>query len=273
MLRRLLPALPLCLLLGAGAAPAQACEAIRVAPGASSGEVAGLAPPDGVRCYALEVGEGRRARVRVLDGRNVAFSVEGRVDAQADYAFVTERGTDRILVFQLLRAVAPEPFVLEVSVTGGRVEAPGGWRLDEGEGRASALAWLGPEGGPAGAAPEGGGSVAVNCAAGAPEPRLSMIFDGIEAGGLPEGGGAGAVPGWIEIDMAPEPRRYPVRLLYSEGYDPFWEVVEGLSPPLLDDLARGSRLRLLDASGAAAGEVGLAGSARLREAFARRCGL
>lgn len=261
MLRRLLPALPLCLLLAAGAAPAQTCEAIRFAPGASSGEVAGLAPPDGVLCYALEVGEGQRARVRVLDGRNVAFSVEGRVDAQEDYAFVTERGTDRILVFQLMRAAAPEPFVLEVSVAGGRVEAPGGWRLDEGEGRASALAWLGPE---------GGGSVAVNCAAG-PEPRLSMIFDGIEPGGLAEG--AGAVPGWIEIELSPEPRRYPVRLLYSDGFDPFWEVVEGLSPPLLDDLARGARLRLLDARGAAAGEVGLAGSARLREAFARRCGL
>lgn len=270
MLRRLLPSLPLSLLL-AGGAVGQPCQAIRLAPGASPGEaaaeVAGAAPPKGAACYALELGDRRQARIRILDGTGVVFSVEGLIDAQEDYGFAAERGTHRILVRQAARSAAPAPFVLGVSVTGAitgaDAEAPGGWRLDEGEGRASGLAWLGAE---------GGGSVAVTCAA-APEPRLSMIFDGIEAGGLADEAGGGGVPGWIEIEMAPAPRRYPVRLAYSDGFDPFWEVVEGLSPPLLDDLAQGSALRILDTRGAEAGEVGLSGAARLRDAIARRCGL
>lgn len=257
MLRRLPATLPLALLLASPAA-AQECQAIRLAPGASGGEVEGVAPSEGALCLALDLDERGRARVQILEGDNVQFGVDGAIKGQEDYAFVAEPGTRRIRVSQVARGAAPQPFAMRVSVDGTPAEAPGGWRLDEGEGRASGVAWLGPE---------GGASVVVGCAAG-PEPRLSMTFDGIDAPGLAEEASA-----WIEIERAPEPRRHPVRLAYSDGFDPFWEVVEGLSRPLLDDLARGTTLRLLDARGAEAGEVGLAGSARLRGAIARRCGL
>ena len=255
-------ALLLCLSpLVAGAQGCPGATAIRFAPGASSEEVAGLVPPDGMLCYDIGVGEGQQARIRILEGDNVVFGVEGLIDAQDDYAFVAERGTYRIRVMPLLRTATPKPFRMGVEIADGRVEAPGGWRTDEGEGHAGGLAWIGEEGGP---------SFALSCAA--PEPRLTLTYDGLGTAALAQAP-AEAAPAEIEIAVEGEARRHPVELVRYDGFDRYWEVTTGLDEPFLADFAAGSALRLLDAEGASAGEVGLAGSARLREAIARRCGL
>ena len=244
----------------APAARAEACEAIRLAPGAASEEVTGMLRPEEVACFAVALDEERRLRIQLLDGDNVAFGVDGQIEGQDDYAFRAGPGTHRIRVSQVVRSITPGYFTLGVSLGDGPSD-PGGWRTEEGEGRAGGLAWIGDEGGP---------SFALNCAA--PGPRVTMTYDGMGTAALARPDAEEAT-GWIEIEVGGDARRHPVSLTRYDGFDRYWEVVDGLSPPLLDDFAQGSTLRLLDAEGSSAGEVGLAGSARLREAIARQCGL
>ena len=258
MLRRAL----LATLIAAPAA-AQDCEAVAMEPDAEpdarSAEVSGVAPPDAGACYEIAVGEGRRARIQILDGE-VAFSVEGVIEGQEDYAFVAEAPAYRVRVGPLAGAEAP--FVMRVGVADPPPAAPGGWSVEEAEDRATGRAWTGEVGGP---------SFALSCAGG-DAPRVSLTFDGLGTAAL-VGADAEAAPGWIEVEAGGAPRRHPVTLARYDGTDRYWEVADGLSPALLDDFATGDTLRLTDAEGAVAGEVGLAGSARLREALARRCGL
>lgn len=267
----------------------QGCHPIALDPGATAREVAGVASPRGAACFAIEVAVGQRARIQILEGEAV-FSVEGLVEAQEDYAFVAQTAAYRLRVGARRAPDAPsdvagagaeagakagpkagsqgdepgagEPFVMRVSLSAARPAAPGGWLVEEGEGRAAGLAWIAGEGGP---------SFGLTCAAG-PEPRATLTFDGLGTAALARGDAEGA-PAWIEIDVEDERRRHPVRLARYDGFDRYWEVTEGFSAALLRDFAKGSSLRLVDAEGSAAGEVGLAGSARLRAAIARRCGL
>jgi hypothetical protein len=110
--------LALSLAFAGSALAAERCTAVRFQRGASSAETTGLAPAEDVICYSLETGAGQNARIQVLEGSNVMFSIEGLVDAQDDYSFRTERGTYRVLVGQLMRAAEPMPFRILMSVTG-----------------------------------------------------------------------------------------------------------------------------------------------------------
>lgn len=100
------------------AATAQTCQTIRFAPGSSSGMIEGIAPPDDLLCFRIEVASGQTARARV-EGTNMMFSVRNVVDAQDDHTWTTSAGSYDILVSQLFRSVTAQPFRLILSVTGG----------------------------------------------------------------------------------------------------------------------------------------------------------
>jgi len=116
MQRFQLSCMMLCVSLLAFGAQAADCMQIRFAPGASSVEIRGEAPPNDVLCYEMRTGGGQDARIRVLEGRNTFVSVEGVADAQTDSSFTTEPRTYRLRVGQLMRAARPEAFRLLVSV-------------------------------------------------------------------------------------------------------------------------------------------------------------
>ena len=250
--------LALLLTLAAPMARAQDCRTVAIEPDTGEGEVSGEAPEGGAACFVLDLAQGERARIQVLDGE-VAFAIDGVIEGQDDYAFAPKPGVYRIRVAPL--GPAPEPFVLSVSLADAPEETDGGWRIEEGEGRAGGLAWIGEEGGP---------SFALACTAS--DPRLAMTYDGLGTAALAEAS-AGAAPATVEITVGDEVRRHSVELTRYDGFDRYWEVAEGLGERFLADFAAGAALRLVDADGASAGEVPLAGSARLREAIARECGL
>jgi hypothetical protein len=100
------------------AVAADQCTAVQFARGTSSAEITGLAPAEDTICYSLETGADQNARIEVLEGSNVMFSIEGLIDAQDDYSFRTERRTYRVLVGQLMRAAEPMPFRIRMTVTG-----------------------------------------------------------------------------------------------------------------------------------------------------------
>lgn len=246
----------LCLLTG----PASACDSLRdLAFGGSTATLDGVATPGGA-CVAVVMTDGQRARVTVEEG-DVVFGVEGRVDGQDDYAFVVEGSGRRVVsVTPAEGAAEAEPFALTISLGERAPEGQGGWRLDEGEGRAAGLAWIGER---------GGASVSLACGA---DTGLAMTYDGTGTVGLVRGPETGE--GTLEVEVGGDVRRHPVRLTRYDGFDRYWEVVPAGDPAaLLDDFAAGARLRLVDAEGISAGAVGLAGSARLRAAMARQCGL
>ena len=228
----------------------QGCTPVPVEPGGAV-EVGGEPPA----CYELPVEPGQRARVQVVDGPDALFSVDGLASGQEDYGFVVEGGPVRIRV----ASESGAPFVLRLTVTAAG--APGDWRIEEAEGRATGLAWIAAKGGP---------SITLTCASGG--SGVGLTYDGVGTVALtrPE---AVEAPGMVEIEVGGEMRRHPITLRRIDGFDRYWEAVEGLGESLLDDFARGSILRLLDAEGAVAGRVGLVGSARLRDAIARSCGL
>ena len=113
-LRHILIAAPL---LGTMSAPATAqdCAPIRFAPGAVSGQIRGVAPPDDVLCYSVGTGAGQTMTVAVT-GRNMFVSVPGVADAQDAIRFTTAAGTYQVRVGQLMRSVTDEPFVLDVEI-------------------------------------------------------------------------------------------------------------------------------------------------------------
>jgi hypothetical protein len=234
------------------AAPAwaQDCAALELPAGAER-ELPGEPPA----CYELSLDPGQRARVQVVDGPDALFDVDGVVERQEDYAFVSEGGPLRVRV----TSDSGAPFVLRVALGAPR-EASGAWRVEEGEDRVLGRAWL---------AAEGGASLALACIAG--EPGATLTYDGTGTAALMREGEE--AQGAVEVVVGGETRRHPVTLLRIDGFDPYWEVRDGLGGAMLDDFAAGSTLRLLDGEGSVAGRVDLAGSARLRDSIARRCGL
>ena len=109
------------LLVAAPAAAADdACTPIRFDKGAAETTLTGAAPAEGVVCYTLAVSAGAAAVVRLLGTKNVMVAVEGVGDGQTEIAFTARRGTYRIEVSQLMRALEPEPFRLFVSVAPAR---------------------------------------------------------------------------------------------------------------------------------------------------------
>lgn len=97
-------------------AAAQGCSEIRFARGAFSGEVMGVAPAEGIACHTIAVGDGQRARVRVVGDNGMAFNIPGVAENQDDARFVTRPGTYRIDVYQTFRSAADLPYRLFVEV-------------------------------------------------------------------------------------------------------------------------------------------------------------
>lgn len=96
-----------------------ACQEIKFKKGASSGDVQGRAPLDGQICYTIGTATGQKAQIRILKGDNTMFGIDGLVDGQFDYSFVTTRNRYTIRVTQSLRSHATqelEPFVMRVSI-------------------------------------------------------------------------------------------------------------------------------------------------------------
>jgi hypothetical protein len=94
---------------------ADKCETIRFKRGESSGSVKGIASPETSKCYQMTTGQGQTAALRV-SGNNMAFSIDGIIDAQESYRFTTAKKTYKIYVFQLFRSVTDRAFTLFVSV-------------------------------------------------------------------------------------------------------------------------------------------------------------
>jgi hypothetical protein len=92
------------------------CTEIRFAPGATSSEIQGEAPAEGVLCYLMRTGAGQNARIEVLEGSNTIVTVEDVADARANLSFTTEARQYRVYVGQLMRAIEPQPFRVLVSV-------------------------------------------------------------------------------------------------------------------------------------------------------------
>ncbi|MEL6317634.1 MAG: hypothetical protein AAFR16_08370 [Pseudomonadota bacterium] len=254
--------------LGSGAAHAQQCKAIKFAPGTVSAEVRGVAPAEGVRCYTLRTGAGQTAALRVTEGRNTAFSIEGLVDARDAYTFRTEAKTYRILVLQVLRAAAGERFRMTVRVTG---RAAGGNGSARPSAPAGAGAWRGREAGVTGSmsalAADGMTRISLFCRRGGPR-RATLQLTGDPDRRLPRRDGrTGTLV--FEIDGGSARR---VTLTRHDGNDQWWDAVDAIGGGLLNALAAGGSLRLLTGAGDEVAVFSLSGSARARSAIRRQCG-
>jgi len=241
-------------------AAAQSCTEIRFARGASSADITGAAPADGVLCYSFATGAGQQARVRVLEGRNTAFSIEGLADARDDLDFRTEAKTYRMRVFQLMRSARDEPFRIRVSVTGDAAGGGAAWRSLGGGGTATAQ----------GQARDGRTEATFQCRAGG-LARVTMQIHGEPPAGLPmrDGESAGVV---IEIEGRAGPRRFETVLTRHDGNDQWWDAVDAFGSDFLDAFAAGRTMLLRGAGGAEVARFDLSGSAKARRAMQATCG-
>lgn len=103
-------------LVAASPALGQACTEVRFAPGAFSGIIEGVAPPEEVLCYTFATGAGQAARVRVLQGNNISFGIAGIAEAQDDVRFTTRARTYQLEVGQLFRSITNEQFRIEIEI-------------------------------------------------------------------------------------------------------------------------------------------------------------
>lgn len=113
------------------AAPAQArddCKPVGFAPGQTTMELAGTAPPGDVVCFALTGLRGQSVSITVTEGANIIFSIEQLVDARDRYRFTATRPTYRILVGQLMRSIEAAPFRIRVALGDARGADPNGTR-------------------------------------------------------------------------------------------------------------------------------------------------
>jgi hypothetical protein len=104
------------MLLAAGPLAAETCTPVHFAPGTSSIVLHGSAPADDVLCYAITMGAGQHAELKVLTGNNTVFGIDGLIDDQVTYAFTTTRKTYHIDISQQMRALEAQHFTLSVTV-------------------------------------------------------------------------------------------------------------------------------------------------------------
>lgn len=247
-------------------AQAQNCEAIRFPPGAHGTEITGIAPADGVLCYTLGTGANQSATIRVLEGRNTVFSILDVVDAQTEYRFQTQAREYRILVTQLMRAALGEPFRLSVQVTGQQAAtAPA---------PVTSSAWRGVEAGIMGrmsaTAADGATRITLSCRSGGPRAATLQLTD-YPGGLLPRGDGQ-AAPVQLDIEVGGSRRSGAVTMMRHDGNDQWWDAVDAIGTDLLDAIAAGRTLRLLDANGGEIALFGLSGSSNARRAIRNQCG-
>lgn len=103
------------------AATAENCQIVQLDAGFKAGDLKGTAPADGIICYDLRFPKGQNLSIELASGRNVAITVPGHYDARNDRMFLGDLpGRLEVRVFQLMRAVNPQPFAVRI-----RFEAPG----------------------------------------------------------------------------------------------------------------------------------------------------
>lgn len=96
---------------------ATACKLIEFQKGASSAQMRGEAPADGVECLRFSTGRGQNVQVSVKSVHDqVAFSIGGLVDDRQQHTFVSEKKNYKLLVFQTMKAAAPVKYVLTLSI-------------------------------------------------------------------------------------------------------------------------------------------------------------
>ncbi len=104
-------------LLPLAAAADPPCKTISFKPGASSAEIRGEAPAEGVQCLRFGVGKGQTVRVSVKSPqKQVAFTIDGLVDNREKYQFTSEQKTYDLLMHQTFNAVTPVGYVLTLSI-------------------------------------------------------------------------------------------------------------------------------------------------------------
>ncbi|WP_210334985.1 peptidoglycan-binding domain-containing protein [Mesorhizobium mediterraneum] len=89
---------------------APGCEFLELEIIGEPTEMSGLAPADGIVCYAIKPNAGSEISIEVAEGRNVVFSVSGLVDAVDRYAFRASGYGYQINVVQLMRSASSEPY-------------------------------------------------------------------------------------------------------------------------------------------------------------------
>jgi hypothetical protein len=108
------------LLLAAVADPCMAqsaCSSIRFERGASAAKVRGNAPADGVDCFRFGAGDGQDVQLSVRSDKDaVALSVVGVADDRQSLSFKTTKRTYEVHVFQTMKAAAPAPYELGLSI-------------------------------------------------------------------------------------------------------------------------------------------------------------
>lgn len=104
------------LLILATDASAQACQEIRFAPGAVSGDVQGQVSEGRPLCFSFATGAGQTARLRLSGTENACFNVRDMVDCQDDFSFRTAARSYEVGVHQLFRGPGSETFSLQLSI-------------------------------------------------------------------------------------------------------------------------------------------------------------
>ena len=89
---------------------------VRFPKGSSGTVISGMVPAEGILCFDLNVREGQRVTMQVIEGRNTIFSVYDVSDAQRDLEFAAPSNRVQFLVGQLMRAVNPQQFRIEIAV-------------------------------------------------------------------------------------------------------------------------------------------------------------
>ena len=101
----------------ASAAVQEQCRTIKFERGASSADVRGTAPADGVDCLRFSTGDGQNVQLSVSSAGNaVAFTVDGVADGRDSHQFRSTRTTYEVSVFQTMKAVSPVNYVLKLTI-------------------------------------------------------------------------------------------------------------------------------------------------------------
>jgi hypothetical protein len=99
-----------------GAHAQRGCVEAAIEPGQSETFIFGISPPDDFVCYRLATTRGQRLSIKVVNGRNIMFGVEGIQDGVDELTFTAQRTVYEVRVVQLMRSITREPFRIRVSL-------------------------------------------------------------------------------------------------------------------------------------------------------------
>jgi len=77
--------------------------------------ISGSVLPEETRCYRLDTVEGEKVTVKVVQGKNIVFSIEDLADAHDALTFTAQNMSYRVVVGQLLRSKQPQAFQISIA--------------------------------------------------------------------------------------------------------------------------------------------------------------